>query len=743
MGLLVSLGIILMAWYDPGSGAGDWQNAVVNPSLKNILHEICTAINEREVAASRNRVEITSGSLTRSGSTATVTSTAHGLATGDKVTIRGAAQSEYNGRQTITVTGADSFTFAVSGTPASPATGTIFFFKNTIEFTYNEDGDQKAWPAVSDFVGMPLSQMERGPERLVYGTLTPSAVTRSGSTATATVPTTAQLYVGDTIEVSGFDQAEYNGVFAILGITDATHFTYTVSGAPASPATGTGAIKRHGRLTRDGTTVTVRLPLHGLNIGSVIELSGATQTEYNGDHTISAIPTLPAVTSITRSGVTATVTTASAHSLRTNDVVLIRGCTETQYNVIAAVTGTPTATTFTYLVSGSPSSPASGSPEAVDLTRFEVEISDTPDTPATGDIKCTAHRRMIGYASHGGGVANFQCYEHGLTTGDYVEIICTISGYTDWSYYGTITTVGANAFTMAVSAPSLTPFAGGSGVMYVVKEGVFRRLIREIRTAIQATVAYSTPVKFVEDDGTYETAWTITTLLDETTAGSPWIDLKALARTDIDAVLLQIREAIDLLVITRSSMSLLRGDNQFALGDSSGGSPGAEGSWDTMIAAGFGAGTEEYVRRFLNLVTAPGSWRSVVDDQVEDIISQGSGLGDWIESEMTGTETNEAYAGSPTSEFDSFEVDDSFGNTITLNQSGDGSQSHSIACSSTDIGEDPTFEYEFADNASLPSNIPGVYTALTFTGARILRRFNWASGYVVRELVPGTHLTYG
>ena len=65
-------------------------------------------------------------SITRSSSTATLTAaSAHGLSTGDYVTIAGAAQSEYNGVFAITVTSATVFTYTVTGTPATPATGTI------------------------------------------------------------------------------------------------------------------------------------------------------------------------------------------------------------------------------------------------------------------------------------------------------------------------------------------------------------------------------------------------------------------------------------------------------------------------------------------------------------------------------------------------------------------------------------------------------------------------------------------
>jgi len=65
-------------------------------------------------------------SLTRSGSTATATTSSnHNLATGLSVTIAGAGQAEYNITATITVISNTQFTYTVSGTPASPATGTI------------------------------------------------------------------------------------------------------------------------------------------------------------------------------------------------------------------------------------------------------------------------------------------------------------------------------------------------------------------------------------------------------------------------------------------------------------------------------------------------------------------------------------------------------------------------------------------------------------------------------------------
>jgi hypothetical protein len=69
----------------------------------------------------------TVSSLTSSGTTCTLTSTAnHGLQTGDYITIAGANQAAYNGTFTITRTGATTFTYTAGSTPsATPATGTI------------------------------------------------------------------------------------------------------------------------------------------------------------------------------------------------------------------------------------------------------------------------------------------------------------------------------------------------------------------------------------------------------------------------------------------------------------------------------------------------------------------------------------------------------------------------------------------------------------------------------------------
>lgn len=64
-------------------------------------------------------------SITRSGGTATVTRPSHGYINGSTISHSGADQAAYNVDAAITVTGVDTYTYAVAGTPATPATGTL------------------------------------------------------------------------------------------------------------------------------------------------------------------------------------------------------------------------------------------------------------------------------------------------------------------------------------------------------------------------------------------------------------------------------------------------------------------------------------------------------------------------------------------------------------------------------------------------------------------------------------------
>lgn len=99
-------------------------------------------------------------SITRASQVATLTTaSAHGFNTGDYVTVAGAAQAEYNGTYVISVTSSTAFTYTVTGTPATPATGTITVTSGGVTAysyrvsAFNLQGETLACAAVTTAVG--------------------------------------------------------------------------------------------------------------------------------------------------------------------------------------------------------------------------------------------------------------------------------------------------------------------------------------------------------------------------------------------------------------------------------------------------------------------------------------------------------------------------------------------------------------------------------------------------------------
>ena len=78
--------------------------------------------------------------ITRVSTTATVSHTAHGMSNGQKVAIRGANQPEYNGIHSISNVSANAYDYTVSGSPTSPATGTITSTAVILDGTTNVSG---------------------------------------------------------------------------------------------------------------------------------------------------------------------------------------------------------------------------------------------------------------------------------------------------------------------------------------------------------------------------------------------------------------------------------------------------------------------------------------------------------------------------------------------------------------------------------------------------------------------------
>jgi len=139
--------------------------------------------------------------LTRFGTTATVaTSTAHGLLTGNQITVAGCTPSDYNGTFIITRISDTQFSYIMATTPATDATviGTYLVVAQTI-----------------------------------------SSNVLTGVIAKATTPVNHDLVTGDQVIVSGCVPVAYNGTYNIIRISD-TEFSYIMASAPITGATTVG-----------------------------------------------------------------------------------------------------------------------------------------------------------------------------------------------------------------------------------------------------------------------------------------------------------------------------------------------------------------------------------------------------------------------------------------------------------------------------------------------------------------------
>lgn len=225
-------------------------------------------------------LSVSVSSINRAGNTATVvTATSNGYSSSDRINIRGATQTDYNGDYTIAVVSGTSFTYTVANTPTTPATGTILANKGPRVFNAyasqvvgsgdyadsntNTEGIIVATTTTAYLyryglatititypanevctIGQPCSIVQylnkvylfRG-----YSTTTaaPVAVTLTQAAGTATATATAHgLASNSWVLISGATPDAYNGIAQITN-TGANTFTYAVAGGTASPATGT------------------------------------------------------------------------------------------------------------------------------------------------------------------------------------------------------------------------------------------------------------------------------------------------------------------------------------------------------------------------------------------------------------------------------------------------------------------------------------------------------------------------
>lgn len=155
----------------------------------------------------------------------------------------------------------------------------------------------------------------------------------------------------------------------------------TISAPPVSPLINITS------MVTNGITVTVNTSgTHSYRTGDSVTISGADQAAYNGDFVVTVLSSTSftyqlvteigqtvSVTTLTRVSTTATATTTAPHGFSAGQVIAISGANPDGYNGNKTLL-TASGTTFTYTVSSSLTTPATGTIEAF-------------SSPATGTLK--------------------------------------------------------------------------------------------------------------------------------------------------------------------------------------------------------------------------------------------------------------------------------------------------------------------------------------------------------------------
>jgi hypothetical protein len=228
-----------------------------------------------EVSAPLRTITGATWSSTYGGIATITTAAAHGLVSGQYVTISGISPAGYNGIRAITVVDATRFTVRLAANPGG----------------YSSGGIVALAPLAQNIIGATWSSA-------------------AGGRATITTRGPHYLATGQTVTIDGIPPAGYNGVHAV-SVTDATHFTIPMAADPGTYLSG-GSVKFGGagmtstamaagaasatisgatwsRSTGAATVTTSAA--HGLVAGQRVHVTGVYPTAYNGTFVVTSATT--------------------------------------------------------------------------------------------------------------------------------------------------------------------------------------------------------------------------------------------------------------------------------------------------------------------------------------------------------------------------------------------------------------------------------------------------------------------
>jgi hypothetical protein len=272
--------------------------------------------------------------------------------------------------------------------------------------------------------------------------------------STGAAGATHTLQPGDSVTIAGVANPGYNGTFTVATVPGTRAFTYNNPNAANLPVSGGGTITlNQPGLTESGNTVTVStVAAHGRSVGDVVTISGAGNAGYNGNWTITAVPT-PRTFQFTNptAGLPAsgagTMTFISPFKLRINgnDSPLINSANYTNAGLTAAFaaipsfSGTATATgaattgfTVTY----------TGASANADVPNFSIQ-----------GLSCGGCFASVEETNHGGATDSFTLSYNGNTSAPIVNG----TNYTAAGLLAALTPI-----LPAGTTPTLQAFGGGN-----------------------------------------------------------------------------------------------------------------------------------------------------------------------------------------------------------------------------------------------------------------------------------------
>jgi hypothetical protein len=195
--------------------------------------------------------------ISLSGTVATVTTTnAHGLRVGDSIFVVGVSGQTgtlLSSWTVVTTPTNNTFTFACAATGTITATlnGSIYprapgyvehrAYTGSVQFSNLSPyhGYQVVRQTRRQFRYQSGKAIQMSTGSILKPQLSVETITSSGSTVTVTTKFAHGLGVGGYVTVSGTNETNYSGTYAVTAVTSTTVFTYTAAGTPsATPATG-------------------------------------------------------------------------------------------------------------------------------------------------------------------------------------------------------------------------------------------------------------------------------------------------------------------------------------------------------------------------------------------------------------------------------------------------------------------------------------------------------------------------